>query len=287
VYTIRQALRAIRTNWIASVSTIATMTLSLMVLSGFSLLTLNLNSILNSVQNELEITVFLDDSANPQQIKSIIDGWSEVVNTRYVPKEMGLIELEGDIPSTKELFETTGNSLENRFDIKVLNPSLTKEVGKRIRQLSGISEVIDGGDTADTFLAVSNSVRIIGSILIIVLLISSLFAIVNSIRAAITAREQEIEVMRLVGATKDFIRGPYLLEGFLLGLFSALITLALVVPSYFYTISILTSKLPFVPFERDVSLLSRLAGLLFVLSLLVGLVGGAVSVTKYLNERNG
>jgi len=286
MYTFKQAQRAIRTNWIASVSTIATMTLSLMVLSGFSLLTLNLNSFLDSIRNELELSVFLDDSANPQQIKSIIEKWNEVDSITFISKDKGLALLEGNIPETRALSDIIGNPLENRFDIRVLNPALTPEISLRLSKMSGINHITDGSSAAETYLAISNSVRIIGLSLIIVLLISSLFAIINSIRAAITARQQEIEVMRLVGATKDFIRGPYLLEGFLLGLFSAILTLLLVAPSYFYVIASLSEKFPFFPFERDLSILVRVAGLLFSLSLLVGLVGGTFSVTQYLREKH-
>ncbi len=286
MYIIKQAHRAIRTNWIASVSTIATMTLSLMVLSGFSLLTLNLNSFLDSVRNELEISVFLGDAANPQQIKSIIEKWTEVDKIAFVPKEQGLAILEGNIPETKSLADIIGNPLENRFDIRVLNPALTPEISYRLRQLNGISHVTDGSSAAETYLAVSNAVRIIGLSLIVILLISSLFAIINSIRAAITARQQEIEVMRLVGATKEFIRGPYLLEGFLLGLLSAVLTLLLVAPSYYYIILSLSEKFPFFPFQRDLGTLIRVAVLLFSLSLLVGLVGATFSVTQYLREKN-
>ena len=286
MYTLKQAQRAIRTNWIASVSTIATMTLSLMVLSGFSLLTLNLNSFLDSIRNELELSVFLEDSTNPQQIKSIIENWNEVDSISFISKDQGLLALEGNIPETRALSDIIGNPLENRFDIRVLNPALTPEISLRLSKMPGISHVTDGSSAAETYVAVSNSVRVIGLSLIVILLISSLFAIINSIRAAITARQQEIEVMRLVGATKDFIRGPYLLEGFLLGLFSAILTLILVAPSYFYVVTSLSQKFPFFPFERDLSILIRVAGLLFSLSLLVGLVGGTFSVTKYLRENH-
>lgn len=286
MYTIRQAHRAIRTNWIASVSTIATMTLSLMVLSGFSLLTLNLNLFLDSIRNELEISVFLKDTANPQQIKSIVEKWTEVDNISFISKDQGLLLLEGNIPETRNLADIIGNPLENRFDIRVLNPALTVEISHRLRQVSGVSHITDGSNAAETYLAVSDAVRIIGLSLIVILLISSLFAIINSIRAAITARQQEIEVMRLVGATKDFIRGPYLLEGFLLGLFSGTLTLLLVGPSYYYIIASLSEKFPFFPFQQDLGMLIRVGGLLFSLALLVGLVGATFSVTQYLREKD-
>jgi cell division protein FtsX len=98
------------------------------------------------------------------------------------------------------------NPLPNTIELKLLDPALTPLVSQRLRQLPGIFDVEDGSDSVETFLAINDSLRVGGSILIVILLSSALFAIVNSIRAAIAAREDEIEVMRLVGATNGFIR---------------------------------------------------------------------------------
>jgi cell division protein FtsX len=125
---------------------------------------------------------------------------------------------------------------------------------------------------------------VVGSILIVVMLTSALFAIVNSIRAAITARHKEIEVMRLVGATQGFIRAPFLFEGLLLGLASAAITVGLVIPGYRFIVQRLDEQLPFVPLMQDDLLLLQVSGLLLVLALLVGLVGSAIGVSQHLRE---
>ncbi|MAZ53062.1 MAG: hypothetical protein CMO31_03490 [Trueperaceae bacterium] len=134
-------------------------------------------------------------------------------------------------------------------------------------------------------MAINYALRISGSILIVVLLASALFAIVNSIRAAIAARGEEIEVMRLVGATRRFIRAPFLVEGFLLGLFSSVVTLSLIVPSYLFVIDRLTVTFPFVPLVRDSLQLSQVAALITALALLIGLVGSTIAVSQYLRER--
>ena len=99
-----------------------------------------------------------------------------------------------------------------------------------------------------------------------VLLSSALFAIVNSIRAAITARREEIEVMRLVGATRGFIRSPFLIEGVFLGLLSALLTLLLVVPGYSFVVLRLSETLRFLPLVRDPFALAQLSLLLIALA---------------------
>ena len=284
MYALTQAFRAIRSNWVASVSTLATMLLSLTILSGFSLLTLNLNETLATLQNDLMVTVYLAPEADAPSITSTLSSWPEISSARLIDKGQGLSELEAVLPSVKVASEIVGNPLPDRIDMQLKDPTLTPQVRLKLESLSGITDIEDGSKSVETFIAISESVRVIGTILIIILLTSSLFAIVNSIRAAITARRNEIDVMRLVGASRGFIRAPFLVEGFLLGLFSALITLALVVPGYQYITRRLSAELPFVPLVRDINLLGQVALLLFALALLVGLVGSAISVSQHLRE---
>ncbi len=190
-----------------------------------------------------------------------------------------------DFPYMTQAAELVANPLPPTIRLQLYDPVHTLAVSQRLRQLPGVDGIDDGSDAVETFLAINDALRVAGTILIAILLCSALFAIVNSIRAAISARRDEIEVMRLVGATRGFIRAPFLLEGFLLGLFSAVITLALVIPGYRLMIMRLTDNLPFVTFVADPMLLGRVALLLTALALLVGLVGSALSVAQYLKEQ--
>lgn len=282
----QQAMRAIRSNWVASVATITTMTLSLTILAAFSLTSLNLNQVLSDLQDELQVSAFLADDANSPALVEAIREWPEVDSRRvyYVSKEQALQDLVSDLPSLEEGAELVANPLPNKIELRLLDPSQTPVVSQRLRRLPGVEEVLDGSDAVEIFLAINDSLRIGGSILIVILLSSALFAIVNSIRAAITARRHEIEVMRLVGATRGFIRLPFLIEGFLLGLFSAVVTLALVVPGYQLIIDRLSRQLAFIPLVRDPLLLAQVALLLTALALLVGLVGSAISISQHLRE---
>jgi cell division transport system permease protein len=284
MYALRQALRAIRLNWIASVATMTTMTLCLTILAGFSLVTLNLNKVLEDLQSELEVTAFVDAEADSQVLVETIRTWSEVANITPISKDVGFESLMTDLPALRNSAQLVGNPLPDRIDLLLHDPTQVSSVSQRLEALPGIQEVIDGKQAVETFLAINDSVRVLGSILIVILLVSALFAIVNSIRAAITARKNEIDVMRLVGATRGFIRAPFLVEGFLLGFFSALVTLALVVPGYNYVTMRLQQGLEFIPFVRDLMVLGRVALLLFALALLVGLVGSALSVSQHLRE---
>jgi cell division transport system permease protein len=280
-----QALRALRSNWVASVATLTTMTVSLTILAGFSLVTLNLNQMLAALQGELEVTAYLAPGHDRAAVVERVRGWPEVVWVRFIPKEQALADLVADLPSLSVAADLVDNPLPDTLRMRLLDPSQTVDVRARLEALAEIAGVEDGSEAVLTFLAISAALRVVGVVLVIVLLASALFAIVNSIRAAIEARADEIEVQRLVGATQLFIRGPFMLEGFLLGLVSAGIALALVLPGYQLIIANLGPQLQFIPFVRDPLLVGQVAGLLVLLAILVGLVGSAISVTQHLQER--
>ncbi len=284
MYAFSQALRALRNNWIASVSTLTTMTLSLTILAGFSLLSLNLNLTLEELQSDLELAAYLEEEANPSAIVERVDTWQEVAAVDLIPPEEALASLERERPYVGQASGAVANPLPFTVRMRLFDPTQTEGVAERLRALPGVAEVDAISDEVETFLAINDAFRVVGSILIVILLSAALFAIVNSIRAAITARKDEIEVMRLVGATRGFIRAPFLIEGFLLGLISAVITLALVLPGYGFVAELLSENLPFLPLERDPFILAQVAVLLAALSLLVGLVGSAISVSQYLQE---
>jgi cell division transport system permease protein len=284
MYALSQALRAIRKNWIASISTLTTMTLSLTILAGFSLLSLNLNLNLGELQNELELAAYLADGAEPQNVLETVRGWEGVVEAELVSPDDALNALVTELPYIRSPSRAVNNPLPYSLYLRLADPAQTAQTAAALRALPGVAEVEDGGEAVETFLAINEALRLIGSVLIIVLLSSALFAIVNSIRAAITARRDEIEVMRLVGATRGFIRSPFLIEGVFLGLLSALLTLLLVVPGYSFIALRLSQTLRFLPLVRDPLALTQLSLLLVVLALLVGLVGSALSVSQYLQE---
>ena len=284
MYALNQAFRALRNNWVASVATLATMILSLTILTGFSLLTLNLNEVLADLQNDLEVTAFLEPDADHLILLSTVQNWPETSRVTFTPLDQGLAELESSIPSVSQAAELVGNPLPNRIDMRLVDPSLTLQVRQKLEGLTGITDILDGASEASAFLAINRSVRLTGMILIMILLVTSLFATVNSVRAAIATRKDEIEVMRLVGASSNFIRSPFLLEGFLLGLISAVVTFLLAIPGYQYIVQQLSTDIPFIPLVRSSNLMVQVTLLLFALALLVGLVGSAIAVSQYLRE---
>lgn len=284
MYVIRQAFKAVQHNPIASLSTFTTMVLSLMVLAAFSLFSLNLNLMLKEMQSELEMAAFLSRNANFEAIRSEVEQWPEVEESRYVSPDEALAELTDRYEYVEKAASLVANPLPATIEMRLSDPSHTPIVTERLLQIPGVDDIEDGSEAVQSFLAIRDAFRLIGSLLIVVLLAAALFAMVNTIRVAITARKEEIEVMRLVGATKNFIRAPFLIEGLGLGLSSGLLSVILVTGSYYLIVNRLAERIPLIPFLKDFGTVSSVCLLMFFLAVLVGLVGSAISVSQYLEE---
>ena len=284
MYAFKQAFRAIRYNWIASMSTVTTMILSLTILAGFSLLGLNLNLILGELKSELELAAYLTPEANSHDILTQIHSWPEIEYSELILPDAALSALMGDVSYLKQVANLVTNPLPPTIEMRLHDPADTFIVASRLRQLPDVISVEDGSEAASTFLAIRDAFRWIGWIIIIVLLTAALFAMVNTIRVAINTRKDEIEVMRLVGATRSFIRAPFLIEGMLLGFISAVVSIALMFLSYHFSVVRVSEYVPLIPFLRDPEILIQVGLLLLCLALVVGFIGSTISVSQYLQE---
>ena len=171
MYALSQALRAMRKNWIASISTLTTMTLSLTILAGFSLLTLNVNLNLGELQNELELAAYLAPDADPQNVLEQVSSWNGVVSVQLVSPDEALQDLVTQLPYIESASREVNNPLPYSLYLRLSDPAQTARVAAELRALPGVAEVEDGGEAVTTFLAINDALRLIGSVLIVVLLL--------------------------------------------------------------------------------------------------------------------
>ena len=142
-----------------------------------------------------------------------------------------------------------------------------------------------GAGYVDQTVKTLSAVRGAGYALVALLLIGTLFNILSAVRVAIYARRNEIDVMRLLGATRAFIRAPHLIEGVLLGLLAGLIASALLAPSYLQLSLRVQDLVPVLPIITDMATISPVLLGLLLLGILVGLIGSLFATRRYLRER--
>lgn len=285
MYHLRQMWVAVRGTLTATFATLSTMTITLAVLGSVILLSINLERNLVKLESEVEIGVFI-------QQDSTLDSVGLAIQTQYgsllkdiklVTKDQAFQEMTELYPSFNDAEDLVENPLPDTLRLKLKDPQDTKRVAEAIKTLGGVESVEYGQGTIDQSINLIRTLRTGGWTLVIVLVLSSFFNILNAVRVAMYARREEINVMRLLGATRRFIRAPYLMEGILLGLLSSAVACIILVPSYVSLVSNLRNSVPFLSLAEPIVVLQSLAGL-FLFGLLIGSAGSWFASNHYLRE---
>jgi len=270
----------------------STFTVGLMLLLFAFMLTTDrgLQAAAGILESKVELALFLDDDARVSDILDLrarIEADPAVDRVDYVTKEQAMKRLVDIAASRKDiqLVDVGTNPLPASLEIKLARAQDAARVGAILRSEIGkgvVSEVVDNPPLVDKLLTVTRVLSIGGVAVLAMMLIVTLFVIVNTIRIAVHARRDEIEIMKLVGATDWFVRWPFVLEGMLVGMLGAVAALAVVLTAAGPITSSLVGFLEIVPLSFGSAFLWQLAASVFGLALLVGGGGAMLSVRNHL-----
>lgn len=283
-YHIREALMQMRGSATATLSTFITMTLTLLMLGFVVLLTLNIDRTLAQLESQVEIAAFLQDGADATMLARQVRALPPVTDVQVVGKAQVLDEMSRDYPYTKDAVELTGNPFPTTLRLKVAHVEDSKAVAAQVEHMKGVQDVEYGAGYVDQTVKTLGTIRAAGYGLVGLLLLGTLFNILNAVRVAIYARRHEISVMRLLGATPNFIRAPHLIEGVLLGVLAGLLACAMLAPSYLYLVEQVRALVPLLPTIDDLATISPVLLGLMLLGALVGLAGSLFATRRYLRE---
>ena len=292
LYHLRQSWLAVRGNLTAAVATLTTMTLTLTILGLVGLITLNLERIVSNLEQDVQITAFLEPSRTPAeasdkaaQVQQQIAKLPYLESAAFVSKEQALGQLTLDYPYFASATKIIDNPLADRVVIKLKSPRDVKALAAKVEAIAGVQKPVEyGAGVVDNVLNALQAVRAFGYGLVGLLLLNSLFNVLNTIRVAMYARRDEINVMRLIGATRGFIRAPYVLEGVGLGLLASLATLIVLFPTYTIGAGRLQDIVPFLPLIREPVTVLQVIAIVTVLGVLLGLLGSLWATNRYLRE---
>ncbi len=277
---LRDVLIAFRRAPLLSILSITTIAFSLFAFGLFGLVALNIRNALDRLEERVEIRAFVTDGTTAEQM-AIAAGdiikYPEVQGATIVTQQQALARAQKELGDFRDVFE--GAVLPASVDIRLKpgfrDPATVKRVASRIRAFSFIDDVRYGEDWIEKLYALRNVAGVAGVVLGLTFAIVSMIIIGATIRMAVLARAQEIAIMRLVGATDGYIRGPFLLEGIIKGVLGGILALLL---TYLARSLIDTYLIQTVFFDRKVALL----GLLF--GALLGFLGSAFSVGRHLGR---
>jgi cell division transport system permease protein len=235
VFSLRRAWQGFWRNAIMSLAATATMVLMLLLLSGFWILQTGLQASLDYTESKVEVVANLKDNVKTSEIDPVV---MELRSMREVKAVTFISEDEALQRWRARLAEQGEEDLTRYLDVNPLHASLEVQlvqadayedvVGElRATRWSGVvDEVKEQGQLAESVVTITNVLSTAGTVILIVIAFIVLFIIVNTIRLAVFARAEEIEIMRLVGASDAFIRWPFVFEGAMVGMLGAALTLA-------------------------------------------------------------
>ena len=233
VFSLRRAWHGFWRNALMRLAATATMVLMLLLLAGFWILQTGLQASLDYTESKVEVVADLKDNVKQSEVDPILarlHAMPQVKSVEYITKDAALVQWrehlkeQGEDDLTRYL---DVNPLHASLNVKLVNASVFAEVVSALRNEEPVVEKVkEQQHLADQVVTVTNVLRTAGTVILIVIAFIVLFIIVNTIRLAVVARAEEIEIMRLVGASDAFIRWPFVFEGAMVGLLGAALTLA-------------------------------------------------------------
>ncbi len=232
-YTIKQSFRQINRNRAMSLASTFAITAMMLILGLFFILIINVNMAAETVKSDYNtIEIWLLDKTDEEQIDTMIESikdWKDVSTVKFRTKEDALNILKSRWGDSGYLLDgLKKNPLPNSILITVDNIEKSGAIAKKAQALNGIEGVKYYKDTVDKLIRVTNGMQLAAIVIMIFLVTVSVVVVANTIKLTVFARSEEITIMKYVGATNWFIRGPFLAEGIILGIVSSLISVGLV-----------------------------------------------------------
>ncbi|HEX3032744.1 MAG TPA: FtsX-like permease family protein, partial [Bacillota bacterium] len=159
---------------------------------------------------------------------------------------------------------------------------LVKTTALAIEKLQGVEKVKYGQGVVEKLFVITRWIRMSGLAIMGLLSLAAVFLISTTIRLTVFARRREISIMKYLGATDWFIRWPFVLEGIMLGLAGALVSVLMLYFGYHSLLQVVTTTLPFVPMQKETSIILNVYELIVALGAVIGALGSLISVRKYL-----
>jgi cell division transport system permease protein len=277
-------------NPVMSLASTFTVTLMLLLFALFLTTDRGLQAAVGVLESKVELALFTDDNAKVSQILSLkarIESDPAVSRVEYVTKEQALKRLQEIADRRKDfvLADVDANLLPASLEVKLADPRQAKRLGAELRAEIGggvIVDVIDNPQVVDQLLTITRVLSVGGVAILAMMLFVALFVIVNTIRIAVHARRDEIEIMQLVGASDWFVRWPFILEGMLVGALGAVVALAVVFAAAGPVTSAMLDFLVTLPISLGPEFALQLAASVLGVALLVGAGGATLSVRSHL-----
>ena len=286
-YFVKEAAVSLKRNNLMSFASITTVAISLVILGLFLIMVMNLNNMAAHLESQVQINVYLEDNlseAERYEIGNNIKKIKGVEEITFVTKDEAIERFRERLGEQKYLLDALddANPLPYSYEVKLTLPEQVKSAAAEIAEYPGVKTAKFGQEAIEQLFKLTHMIRVFGVVLILFLVFATLFIISNTIRLTVFARRKEIGIMKYVGATDWFIRWPFIMEGMALGFGGALIATLVLRTSYSAITNQIYQSFMFLPLIPQYPFLTNLTILLIVLGMIIGALGSAISLKKFM-----
>ncbi len=292
-YLIGEGFRNFFKNKKSTAASIIIMCATMFIFGIFFLIGENINYIMEQIQSEQAMQVFIDPEATPEQeaeLEQKIKSIQYVNTTEYVSKEQALNDVKSwsdDINKFLSDYTADGyNPFKASYVITLTDLTKNEEVQNEIRTFEHVADIEAGNQTVNKLVDIANGIRTATAVILVLLVLISIFIIANTIKLTVHARRKEISIMKYVGATNGFIRWPFMVEGIIIGIVSALISVVILGFTYNFIVEKLITSSMVTTLQISLLTFSDMLSMLFIVYIIMGIgigaIGSAISMKKYL-----
>lgn len=306
-YSIKEANSHFFRNLTTSLGAVITIFLSLFIIGLFIVGSAMVNSAIGTVEQEVTINAFISDDATDEQIeafKTELESWDNVKSVTFKTKEDALADYKSKVSNNADATMSAldgENPLPRSFVIEMDDPSQVADTAEKIKESDSFREIVDDADASvddkDTdvdesvlygkeevgrLFQVTNYIRIAAIVIVALLTFIAFIFINNTIRLSITARRREIAIMRLVGASNGFIRGPFITEGVIQAILGSLVAIGVLELIRNFGVPALQNSVKFLSFTLPLEMYLVTYAALLIVGIVIGLFGSAIAMRRYL-----
>ena len=287
-YLLKEGFKGIFTHGFMSFAAVCVTIACLVIVGSFSILAYNLDVMVEDLNQTSEILVYVDADLPDAEARSIgtqINQLDNVLQSTFVSREEALEDFIADHDGDSAFSGVQASDLRHRYIVSLEDNLLMKQTDEQLKQLPGVAKTNAAYELAEGFTTIQSVLHIVSYAVIAVLLVVSLLIISNTVKLAMYDRKDEIAIMKMVGATNGFIRLPFIVEGFTLGMIGAVLAFGLEWVGYDALVQRVSGVdslqlFTFVPFQE---LLIPMVIVFAGAGMFVGIVGSWTSIRKFMD----
>lgn len=286
-YLCKEGLKGVFSHGFRSFASITVIAACLIIMGSFSLVAVNVDSIIKDMENESQVLAIVDERLSQEDARMLEGAVRALDNVRavqYITREEAMENYKSQFEDSSAFDNLDASVFRNRYVIYLNDITRMEDTAEALRAIPGVADVNAPTAIANGFITVRNVVSVITAFLIVVLLVVSLFMMSNTIKLATYTRRDEIAVMRIVGASNGFIRFPFMVEGLILGLLGAGIGFLLewIIYNFISGRIMMSEAAKFfrvIPFSE---IMTPLLAAYLTVGILEGMFGGSMAIRNYL-----